>query len=107
MRGWGRLGIVLSVVWALAVFFYVRSRDIEQARNFSSFVYSTCSEAKSAAKDYEFRECSERASKGYLDYDPGLSNAAIAALLPIPFMWLAAWLVVAVTRWVVRGFRKA
>ncbi|UWU80727.1 hypothetical protein N2603_20350 [Bradyrhizobium huanghuaihaiense] len=101
------MGIVLSVIWALSAFFYVRSRDIEQAGKFSSFVYSTCSEAKSAAKNYDFRECSERASKSYLDYDPGPGNAAIAALLPIPFMWLGMWLVVAVTRWVVRGFKKA
>jgi hypothetical protein len=107
MRGWARLGIVLSVVWAVVVFFYVRNSDLERAGKVSNLTYSTCSDAKAAAKSYDFEECSKEASRTYLSMDPGPSNAFVGALLPLPFMWLAVWLVVAVVRWVVRGFRAA
>jgi hypothetical protein len=70
-------------------------------------IYSTCSDAKAAAKNYDFKECSEKASKTYLNMDPGVSNAVASALLPIPVIWFAVWLMIVVLRWVVRGFRSA
>jgi hypothetical protein len=60
MRGWVRLGIVLSVVWAAVVFFYVRKSDMERAGSFSGIVYSTCSDTKALAKNYDFKECRRR-----------------------------------------------
>ncbi|NOJ46054.1 hypothetical protein [Bradyrhizobium archetypum] len=107
MRGWIRLGLVLSVIWVLVAFFYVRNSDMKSAQNFSSLAYSTCSNAKAAAKNFDLKECSEKASKAYQSMDPGPSNALVGALLPLPLMWLAVWLAVAVVRWVIRGFKAA
>lgn len=49
MNGWLRLSIVLSFVWEIAVFLYVRHADIQGADDWFSLSYGLCSETKAAA----------------------------------------------------------
>jgi len=106
MNGWIRLAIVLTFVWAIVVFFYVRHVDMDRRSDWFRLAYSTCSESKAAPKDAT-RDCLAHASESASVMDPGPGNAAFAALAPIPFIWLTGWLVFLVIRWVVRGFKGA
>ena len=108
MNGWIRLAIVLSFVWAIAVFFYVRHVDSQQASDWFHFVYSSCGERKASGdKEYANKDCIAEAHNSSAVMDPGPGNAAFAALAPIPFIWLIGGLVFLVIRWVVRGFKRA
>ena len=108
MNGWIRLGIVFTFVWAVAVFLYVRHLDTQGANEWFRMVYSSCSGAKAAAaKEYANRDCVAFARESSAMMDSGPVNAAIAALAPIPFIWLIGWLVFMVIRWAVRGFKRA
>jgi hypothetical protein len=118
MNGWIRLGIVLSVVWAIAVFFYVRNIDFNRASAFLDERYSSCVKVMHAEIDRlplgsdldvavgkEYSDCVDSAMNHMFDKDRGPGYAALAALAPIPFIWLIGWLVFLVIRWVVRGFK--
>ncbi|SRR5713101_3147421 len=39
LTGWQRVGILLSVVWALGAGIYMRNADVERADNFAKFAY--------------------------------------------------------------------
>jgi hypothetical protein len=107
MNGWIRLATVLTFVWAIAVFFYVRHIDTDRASDWSGMVFSSCSSAKAVVKEYANRDCIAEAHDTSSKMDPGPGNAAFAALAPIPFIWLIGWLIFLVIRWVVRGFKQA
>ena len=57
LTGWQRLGIVLSVVWALSAGIYTRNADVERADNFAKFAYKVCSDSKSLAHDTDLSSC--------------------------------------------------
>jgi hypothetical protein len=102
MNGWIRLGIVLSVVWAIAVFFYVRNQDIDRYTAAWGSLYSDCTHDNVVRK--ENTDCGALAD-GWTKA-PGEGYAAFVALAPIPFGWLIVWIVFLVVRWVVRGFKR-
>lgn len=105
LSGWQRIGVVISVVWAVGAGIYARNADVERASNFHAAIYRTCTETKSARSDFDFSECSQdagRASSTQMTRSWG--NTAVVALVPIPFGWLAVLLILKVSRWVRAGF---
>ena len=42
LNGWQRIGIVLSVVWALGAWLFVRDLDVEHAQAIKDVAYKTC-----------------------------------------------------------------
>jgi hypothetical protein len=39
-----RLGIILSIIWALGAGIHTRNADVERADNFAKFAYKVCSD---------------------------------------------------------------
>lgn len=106
LTGLQRLGIVLSLLWALGAGIHTRNADVERADNFAKFAYKVCSDSKSLAHDSDLSSCAQEREKNLETWMKGSdANVAIAALTPIPFGWLAAFILLYVGRAQVFGFR--
>jgi hypothetical protein len=76
MRGWRRLGIVLSVFWFVGFGFWLRQADFDSAR------------------------------KGAVGAVTPVWAIVIIDAFVLAVLWLLAWMVVAVGRWVAAGFQQ-
>ncbi len=87
-----KVGLVLSLIWVVIVFFNVRNEQIESANHQGNFYFGFCSDL--ALKDTaKLSKCeSERVATVSLFSNGLTENAAAAALLPVPFLWLAAFI---------------
>lgn len=94
LNGWQRIGIVLSVVWAIAVIVWDTLEVIRHKRLLSQCLSGADPVMNYCARTYEV---------------PWFMNAMIvlAALAPIPIAWLLVWGLVALVRWVRRGFQPS
>jgi hypothetical protein len=113
LNGWQRVGIVLSVVWLIGAAIY-ETYAMEDRYNaaFSAAyrpVYDRCRDTQ----DRELKalgrpngiDCAEEAGR-VASAVPQQSawSAAIAVFVPIPIAWLIAFALVALMRWIRRGF---
>ena len=121
---WQRLGVVLSVLWAIGAFIYTRHVDVERAIGPDSLPrvsYRICEgmnadteadvkrlglPARTGRQDCTKFVTQEELTKSLRVWAP-MSNAVFMALAPIPLGWLAVWLVVRVARWIHAGPAKA
>ena len=108
LTGSQRLGIVLSIVWALGAGIHTHNTDVDNADGFAKFAYKVCSDAKSLNHDSDLSSCNEERTKNLAIWMEGSNaNVALAALAPIPLGWLAAFILLYVSRAQVAGFRAA
>jgi hypothetical protein len=100
MKGWIRLGIVLSVLWVFVGFFWGMSGKT-RAEDFRDLCHRSLRiESWPEGCDAAFLRNSPAAMRERQEY------AIVLAILPIPFAWLIAWGCVATGRWVYRGFSE-
>lgn len=111
LNGWQRIGIVLSVVWAIAAGLYVRYADEKRADEMSYLTYTSCVDATRALDPQArlpYPGCDKRSAETYTRWINGSrGNAAFVALAPIPIAWLLVWGLVALVRWIRRGFKPS
>ncbi|MGP8175062.1 MAG: hypothetical protein ACLP7O_11020 [Terracidiphilus sp.] len=119
LNGWQRIGVVLSVVWAIAGGFWgynigyyeggdVR-RDFEQCRAGAQYWYQN---QYQGAPRYTTSDLIRDLGKCQLEYtrankeatSTGSLYAVLLALLPIPLGWLAVYKSIALLRWIREGF---
>jgi hypothetical protein len=106
LTGWQRLGIALSVIWALGAGIRTHNTDVAAADNFDKFAYKVCSDGKLVAHDSDLSSCSQEREENLVTWMKNSNaNVAIAALAPIPFGWLAGFILLYVGRAQVVGFR--
>lgn len=106
LTGLQRLGIVLSIVWALGAGTHTRNADVERADDFAKFAYKVCSDSKLLAHNSDLSSCEQEREENLKTWMKGSdANVAIAALAPIPFGWLAAFILFYIGRAQVIGFR--
>ena len=107
LSGMQRLGIAISILWALGATIYQRNADIEAADGFAEFAYKVCVKTSEpfGHRD-EIARC-EKERKDHMDVwlKGSWSNVAFLALAPIPLGWLAGLILVNVGRAQVIGFR--
>ena len=104
LNSWQRLGIVLSVVWAVGGGWYARSVHIETAQKVMDLNYQACAELKSQKNDFNFGPCMENATKSYqIQMQGSLGDEALLGLAPIPFAWLLVYALIGGGRWIRRG----
>jgi len=102
MNGWIRIGIVLSVIWAIGAFLYQRNDDQNKVQYWTTLMYKTCTD--SPAKQNDYKGCMDKAVANSRVFDGGIPNAAFVALAPIPVGWLSAFMIFGIWRWIRRGF---
>lgn len=115
-----RLGIVVSIAWALGAGWWQRASDVERAVGHDSLPqigYRLCElgndEFRANAKELGIglnvgqQDCMkfvapDEMAKSLRIWAPW-SQTLATALLPIPIGWLLVWLVVRIARWVLGG----
>ena len=127
LGGWQRFGIVLSVVWALGAAYSWLSFQTQEADDAAAFASRVCNKLadeaaqrnwvwqhdpnypnhNEALEDADISKCSEETLETYAIYQQHKwGNSALAALVPLPFAWLLAYIVIVVVRWIKRGFAR-
>ncbi len=108
LNGWQKLGVALSIAWAVAAGTTMHSYYVEQADSFAKSAYETCSKTKMLAKDSDLSQCEkEKAAKIKIWMDGSGEDVAFVALAPIPVSWLAGFILLYIARIQVAGFRAA
>jgi hypothetical protein len=95
LNGWQRVGLVLSVLWLLAVLasgfdrapYFIFGATIGIWLYLPDLAFATPSEYMAAASDFTLR------------------GFAIVGLLPVLFTWLTTYLAVFAYRWIAAGFK--
>lgn len=104
LNRWQRIGVVLSVVWALGAGIYSRSSDVNDAMAIAGLSYQICTEAEASRSNFNFDDCSKKMSESTaLLLSGSWGNAAFIALVPIPFWWGFVYFLLRVYRWVKEG----
>ena len=107
LNGWQRAGIVLSILWAIGAGIHARNSDLEGAKNFADLSYKVCTNDKLLAHDNDLSNCERERQANIAKWlKDGNSNANVAflALVPIPFGWLAGFILLYVVRVQIAGF---
>jgi hypothetical protein len=113
LNGWQRIGVVLSVVWAIGGVgwgFNIAYIDVEQN-------YSQCRAGANALYIHTANETSEwgkaleQCDLNHVNQNEdaafyGSVHAVFIGLLPIPIGWFAVYKSIALLRWIREGFKK-
>jgi hypothetical protein len=101
LNEWQRMGIVLSVVWAIVggVYGMGLGRDVvwRQYQTCLAFAYQGRSDEGGICETFNEQLAEVRASRWY--------KAATVGLVPIPVAWLVVYVAVGLVRWVSAGFK--
>ena len=106
LNRWQRIGIIASVVWALAGPFYVSHRAAEYAEEKAKNSYRICKEAP----NYSSEKCSADYDSAYHTYaDPyaGWVNFSLIAFVPILLSWLFALALLVLWNWAGRSLKAS
>jgi hypothetical protein len=115
MRGWRRIGVVLSVLWFAGFGWWLRQDDYDRARTIAG--YDLCSaiyDTKRDAPDFsehmqqvirEFYDCENQAGARFVSAATPWWAIIVADAFSVGALWSVAWIAVAVGRWVTAGFR--
>jgi hypothetical protein len=118
LNGWQRVGVVLSVVWAIGAsayeFVHIGDREQEKINFFLKVFYDQCREAQDlatqAGRPFE-RDCVGEQYNKHLPslnkefyYSESRWGVATMAFVPIAITWLLAWWVISIVRWIKSGF---
>ena len=100
LNRWQRIGIVISILWALGSAYYERSSEMDAGQHFLSWSYQVCTESKASTPE----ECSIEMNKNFdIWMKPNWGNIGFIALAPIPLGWLLVFIIIRVYRWVKAG----
>ena len=101
LNGWQRIGIVLSIVWAVGAAIHTRNDELDTWKRGTSLDYTLCMAGKQVDWPKCLAELTATLKKGS---DPYWSNIAFAAFGPVLAGWIVAYLLLWIFRWVRRGF---
>src|SRR5690242_2663196 len=95
LSGWQRIGIGLTIVWIVVAGLYTRNEDVARAENFVNFAYKVCTDSKMISHDADLSSCKAEKTKNLAIWMEGSNgNVAFATLAPIPFGWLAGFILI-------------
>ncbi|MFK4448485.1 hypothetical protein ABH944_008547 [Caballeronia udeis] len=92
LAAWQKVGIGLSIAWAIGATVQTHNRAVQNAQNYASFAYSVCTDGKDLAHSSDMSECAKEKSNNLAVWMEGdAANVAIVALAPLPFAWIFAY----------------
>jgi hypothetical protein len=97
LNGWQRIGIVLSVLWAAFVLFYIWQNWATLSSVYSDQFYRCLFGPDEAA---DFKTC-------HANYYAAMIRVVGSWLAPIPIAWMVIYLIVWTVRWIRRGFQPS
>jgi hypothetical protein len=100
LNKWQRLGIVLSLAWAIGAYLTITKIQYDAAARQVAVTHRLCAEAKALSKDLD---CAKEEDKTWNNWtDNTAIYAIVIAIFPIPFGWVFADIVV----WAIDRIRK-
>ena len=107
LRRWHRIGVVLSVLWAVGAAYFERTEQIERRSKFVQASYSLCIERNVTRPEGTPREncAAESLSNTESLSRPDWANIAFSAFAPILLAWLLVLISIRVYRWIMAGPR--
>src|SRR5262245_10268133 len=102
LRRWHRLGIILTLIGAIGLFYYVFTRDNELGEDIYFRQTNECrvAERRGLPADKCYREVERQRAKVVREK---LEEAAIVTAGAIVLAWVAAFVGIALYRWVMAG----
>ena len=101
-----KIGFVLSVIWIITVFLNTRNTGLERADLISKLAYQTCVDKQANLHISDLSSCqTKRGNSKRLFLDGNNYNAGMAALIPIPFLWLSAFILLHIGRGIKIGYQ--
>jgi hypothetical protein len=105
LNGPQRIGVVLSVVWALGTAFWQRESDLNAASEAQGLSHRFCLEEESQRSTG--RDCLRESTKVYaLTLDGSWEDVMAVSLVPIAVAWGIGYRLIALGRWIKVGFKK-
>ena len=102
---WQRLGIIASVLWIVGGGLWQRLSDVAMYNASAQYAVNECLITQREAglpRDLQF--CSDKEAPWREHALSGsLENSAFVAIAPVVLVWLAAYLLLWLTRWVLAG----
>lgn len=112
LNGWQRLGLIASVCWVVVGGMWVNGHVIDDLGAPIVATYRRCLDSRSVQsdgtipKDTDWASCTAAFNR---DFGPAVTNhwvyAAAYTLIPIPIVWLVAYGIALLFRWVRVGFK--
>ncbi|PPD56339.1 MAG: hypothetical protein CTY10_04605 [Methylotenera sp.] len=100
LNRWKRLGVVISVLWALGAAYYERSIQMESGRQILDLQYNACMETEKST----FASCWAEMDK---DFDvwmkPNWGNIAFIVFAPVMIAWILVFIIFRVYQWIKAG----
>lgn len=98
--------IALCVIWIASAGIYTYNADVEGARSFADWAYRICTSGEKVHANPNLSTCDAQRAKNLADHMAySTANVAVATLLPLPFICLAAFICMYLTRALILGFR--
>ena len=118
LNGWQRIGIVLSVVWAIGGGLWGNSLALDDAQKRTSLQLDNCvsrNRARLNLKENEYGPYEQVWTPCWVEFKTNFMKnaeghwlfAAMVGLIPIPIAWLVVYGFVALGRWIKAGFKSA
>jgi len=104
LNGWQRIGIVLSVLWAIVAWLFTVNSSERNAKLISERMYDDCVVHRSGTGEDCYRIMRQI---HHVQMVLGRKQAAARAVLPIPIGWMVAWLLNRIVLWIRRGLQPA
>lgn len=105
LNRWVWLGLLASLIWAVAAAAHSYNSDLEEAEHTAKFAYSICAYGKTMNHESDLSSCDvERAKNLQIRMEGSNGNAAFLALAPLPLAWLTVFILLYVVRAQIIGF---
>jgi hypothetical protein len=109
LNGWQRIGIVASILWAISTAVYLNLWYWEHAYESAARLAKSCENIAPEYRAQEDKDCWHSYPKNIALYMNGLGfwhDYMPFSLMPILLGWIIAYVVIAVVKWIKRGFAK-
>jgi len=108
LNRWQWAGIFLSILWIVAAGSHVHNSELEDAKGLANLSYKDCTNKKLLEQNNDFSSCELERQQNidkWLKDDNRAESVAFWALAPLPFGWLASFILLYVVRAQIAGFR--
>jgi hypothetical protein len=101
LNGLQRIGVVLSILWAIGAAIYIRSAQVKNANLLFQLEFRACLNERNTSNEI----CSNRISlQNAMDATAYWPDVAFFAFGPVIIGWLVALITLKTIRWVKTGF---